>query len=94
MATLEKKNIQIHKQPNITGLNEFGFFFKNQKTRFQNKLNAILNVQVTGMYNHPSLVVGKHTASYQCRKCRHEAGQNRQRTYLKGHPKTGRKIRE
>lgn len=58
MATLEKKNIQIHKQPNITGLNEFGFFLKNQKTRFQNKLNAILNVQVTGMYNHPSLVVG------------------------------------
>lgn len=59
MATLEKKNIQIHKQPNITGLNEFVFFKKkNQKTRFQNKLNAILNVQVTGMYNHPSLVVG------------------------------------
>lgn len=36
----------------------------------------------------------QHKASYQCRKCRHEAVQSHQRTHLKGHLKTGGKNRE
>lgn len=94
MATLEKKNIQIHKQPNITGLNEFGFFLKKSENKIPKQ--AECNTKCAGNRDVQSPVFSgrQHTASYQCRKCRHEAGQNRQRTYLKGHPKTGRKIRE
>lgn len=40
MATLEKKNIQIHKQPNITGLNEFIFKKSENKTPKQAERNT------------------------------------------------------